>query len=140
MQPQKLAWVGGEHQFALPIGALRALQDATNAGPEELFNRFRTGTWRLDDAIQTIRWGLVGAEEMSASDAAPFVTGLFDLHPSAQFKLTALAILRHALLGPEDDPVGEVKGVTAAAPENGASRKSTATARSSGSRRRKSTK
>lgn len=140
MQSTRLAWVGGEHDFALRIGELRALQDATDAGPEELFNRLRLGNWRADDLIQVIRWGLVGGGSMTASNAGPMVTALVDLHPILQFKLTALAVLKHALLGSEDDPVGEAGGVTATAPENGASPKSTATARSSVSRRGKSTK
>lgn len=128
MKPIKLAWVGGEHSFALRIGELRALQDAREAGPEEIFNRLRIGNWKIDDAIQVIRWGLAGGG-MDPSEAATLVTPLADLHPLVQFKLTALAIMQHALLGPQDDAPGEAEGVETPAPENGASRGSTATER-----------
>lgn len=128
MVSQRLTWVGGEHEFALPIAALRALQDARDAGPEQIFNRLRLGDWQIDDAVQVIRWGLHGAG-MDAGEAAKMVTPLVDLHPLAPFKLLALKILSHALFGPGDDPVGEARGVTATAPENGASRGSTETGR-----------
>ncbi|MGR3376059.1 gene transfer agent family protein [Salipiger abyssi] len=128
MRSLRLIWAGGEHEFALPIGALRGLQGARDAGPEQILNRLRLGEWQIDDAVQVIRWGLHGAG-MEAGEAARLVTPLVDLHPLAQFKLTALAVLSHALFGPEDDPAGEAQGVVAAAPENGASHGSTAMAR-----------
>ncbi|APZ53142.1 hypothetical protein Ga0080574_TMP2808 [Salipiger abyssi] len=66
---------------------------------------------------------------MTPSEAAQFVTPLFDLHPLMTFKLPCLKMMHHALFGPEGDPVGEVQGVTATAPENGASQSSTETGR-----------
>lgn len=127
MQAATLTWVGGEHEFALPLGALRGLQDATNKGPEELLNAFRLGSWRVDDAIQVLRFGLIGAG-MEKAEASRLVTAMVDLHPKVQFKLTSLTVLMHALFGSEDDPVGEAEGVTTPAPENGASQNSTETA------------
>lgn len=119
MQPVRLTWPGGEHAFRLRIGELRALQNARNAGPEEIFNRLRLGRWEVDDVIQVLRWGLAGAEEMDASKAATFVTPLIDLHPLAEFKVPALAVLGHALFGSDqDDPVGEPDGATETAPAN----------------------
>jgi hypothetical protein len=126
MESVELTWPGGCHRFRLRIGELRALQTALDAGPEEVFNRLRLGTWRVDDLVQVIRWGLVGAEEMSASDAATFVTPLIDLHPASQFKMTALAILAHALLGDLGDAVGEPDGGPETPPENSSSPASTA--------------
>lgn len=130
MQSVRLTWPGGENAFRLRIGELRALQTATKSGPEELFNRLRSGKWSVDDVIQVIRWGLVGAEEMNASDAATTVTPLIDLHPLAEFKVPALAILGAALFGVEDDPVGEPEGDLETPPENGSSPSSTAQAQS----------
>lgn len=135
-----IRWPGGEHRFELKIGDLRALQKNCDAGPEEVFNRLRTGRWRLDDVIEPLRLGLIGAGEMPASEAGPLLTKLIDQHPLVAFKLPALEVMSNALLGEEDDPVGEQEGATAPAPESGASPASTATAPSSGSRRRKSTK
>lgn len=140
MRAVTLTWPGGEHPFALPIGALRALQEARDAGPEELLNRIRLGTWRVDDLTQVLRWGLVGGGAMDAAEAARLVTGLFDLHPAAQFKLAAFGVLEHALFGPADDPAGKPEGVKATRRESGVSRASTGTGRSSASPRGKSTK
>lgn len=118
-----LNWVGGEHEFALRIGELRALQESCNAGPEEVFNRLRMGTWRVNDMIEPIRLGLVGGG-MPAKEAKALVLPLIDQHALAQFKLTAIAIMSDALFAPKDDPVGEGMGETAP-PENGGSPTST---------------
>lgn len=124
MNTGPLHWPGGEHDFALPLGQLRALQDATDSGPEEIFNRLRLGNWRVNDLMDTIRLGLVGSGEMDKKEASRIVVALFDQHPIVDFKLTAIAILAAALFGIEDDAVGEGEGPTPA-PENGDSAVST---------------
>lgn len=118
-----LNWVGGEHEFALKLGQLRKLQESCNAGPEEVLNRLRFGTWKVDDVIEPIRLGLIGTG-VPVSEAGPKVTALVDQHPLAQFKMTALAIMADALFAPADDAVGEVEG-EAAPPKNGGSPSST---------------
>lgn len=127
MKHKRIAWVGGEHDFALRIGELRALQDARDAGPEEILNRLRIGTWRVDDVVQVIRWGLVGGGSKTPAEAAQLVTPLVDMHPLAHFKIVAQAVLFHAMTGPEDDAPGEAEGVETPAPENGGSAGSTGT-------------
>lgn len=126
MRKVHLTWPGGDHDFRLRIGELRSLQQATGAGPEELYQRINRGHWRIDDLIQVIRWGLVGAGEMKDGDAARFVTPLVDLHPLSQFRITAAAILAMTLLPIEGDPVGEETGETEMPPESGSSPSSTA--------------
>lgn len=126
MQPFSLNWPGGRNQFRLRLGELRALQTARDAGPEEIFIRLRTGKWQPDDFIQVIRWGLAGGGDMPADEAATMVTALVDLHPLAEFKVCALAILGHALFGPGDDQLGKGEGAAEAPPENGGSPTSTA--------------
>jgi len=128
MHDRAIAWVGGEHQFVLNLGELRALQKNCDAGPEEIFNRMRVGTWRVDDLVETIRLGLIGSGEMEAKEAGPFVTSLFAKHPMVEFKLTALEILARAILpiGEEDDPVGKAEGEQP--PKSGVSAESTETA------------
>lgn len=138
MQAITLQWPGGEHAFALPLGQLRALQEATSSGPEEVWNRIRVGVWRVDDVISVLRFGLVGGG-MESEVAARLVVTMFDLHPMADFKLPALAVMRHAMLGPEDDVPGKPEGATLP-PESGNSHASTETPPSSDSRRGKSTK
>lgn len=109
MPPITLIWVGGEHPFALTIGRLRALQTGCDAGPEELLNRIRVGNWKIDDLIETIRQGLIGAG-METSEAGPMVTRLFELHGAFEFKMTAFSVLQHALSGVVGDPVGKPEG------------------------------
>ena len=118
-----LIWLGGEHEFALDIGGLRALQTACDAGPQQILNRVATGTWRVDDLFQTIRLGLVGGG-MAAGEATRLTEATFKSHALMQFRPTAQAILVAALIGDPDDALGEAKGETAP-PENGGSANST---------------
>lgn len=121
-----LSWHGGEHEFALPLGQLRALQDSCDAGPEQIFNRMRMGEWRIDDILETLRLGLIGGG-LDKKEAGSLVLRICDQGDLANLKLTALQVLQHALFAPADDPLGEEKGVDAAAPENGVLHKSTGT-------------
>lgn len=120
----KLTWVGGEHAFALKIGQLRALQQACDAGPEQILSRIWAGEWRVDDLAEVIRLGLVGGGDVAAKDAGQLVTGLMEKHPLMQFKPIAQAVLMDALIGDDGDPVGEQTGVETP-PESGSSAKST---------------
>lgn len=120
-----LNWVGGEHTFALPIGQLRALQDSTSAGPEQLLRRMVNGEWRVDDLRETIRLGLIGGG-LPNSEAGPLVAKVFDQHPLIDFRETAYRIIGAALVGPEDDQPGELAGVTTPAPKSGVSPDTTA--------------
>lgn len=128
MKTGLIQWPGGEHDFALPLGQLRALQTACDAGPEEVFNRLRTGRWRVADITETLRLGLIGAG-MDSAAAQKLVAPLLDLHPLIDFKLTAITVLAAALLGVSGDPVGEPEGAESEPPENGASASSTDQAR-----------
>lgn len=118
-----IVWLGGEHEFALDIGGLRALQGHCDAGPQQILNRLTTGHWRVDDVFQTIRLGLIGGG-MAQADANRLVDATFKSHKLMQFRPTAQAILVAALIGDPDDPVGEAEGETAP-PENGGSATST---------------
>lgn len=123
MDALTLNWPGGEHEFALRLGELRKLQDNCQAGPEEVLNRIRLGQWRVDDIYETIRLGLIGGG-MPNSDAGPLVKLMFDQNPIVDFKLTAMAIMMHALFGPPDDTPEKPEGATAS-PESGSSAPST---------------
>ena len=118
-----LTWPGGEHTFALRLGELRAIQTNRDSGPEEIWNSIRTGTWKADDLVQVIRFGLVGSGTMKADEAARFVTPLMDTSPLVQMKLTALAILANALMGDLED--APEKPETEDLPESGSSPTST---------------
>ena len=99
-------WAGGEHDFALPIGMLRALQDKCDAGPPLVLQRLVTNAWRVDDVIQPIRLGLEGGG-MGKDEARKLVKQHVEDEPLSLSVLTAQAVLTAALYGAEDDPVGE---------------------------------
>lgn len=120
---QSLVWAGGEHPFALDIGALRALQTACDAGPQQILTRITAGSWRVDDLMQTIRLGLIGGG-MAQAEAARIVDAAFRSHPLLTFRPTAQSVLVLALMGDPEDRLGETKGETAP-PENGGSLTST---------------
>ncbi|SFQ52490.1 gene transfer agent family protein [Donghicola eburneus] len=103
-------WVQGEHDFALNIGELRALQKNCDAGPELILTRLKVGSWKIDDIFETLRLGLIGAG-MDAKEAGPMVRRAFDQHPAFALKLPAYQVLAAALIGEADDPVGEEAGV-----------------------------
>lgn len=126
MTPVRLTWVGGDHDFALTIGNLRALQQHCNAGPHEVFERVMARKWRVDDLFETLRQGLIGGG-MDQAKASDMVNGAMGRHPLLEFVPTVQAVLAHSLVGPEDDKVGEPEGATPP-PENGGSASSTAAA------------
>ncbi|TDH35725.1 gene transfer agent family protein [Pseudohoeflea suaedae] len=99
-------WAGGEHEFSLPFGQLRAVQDKCDAGPAYILGRLSSGQWRVDDVVEVIRHGLLGAEAEREK-----VNRLVKLHvegrPLMESVPLATAILMSALYGVDDDPVGE---------------------------------
>lgn len=120
---RSIVWVGGEHDFALDIGGLRAVQDACNAGPQELVSRLVTGTWRVDDPLQIIRHGLIGGGMMKP-EAARLVENMANAHGLLRLVPTAQLIISAALVGVPDDPVGQSSGEEAGViqnPESGSS-------------------
>jgi hypothetical protein len=118
-----ITWPGGEHDFLLGIGELRALQSACDAGPEQIFRRLGGDDWRVDDVLQTLRLGLIGAG-MDAKKAASLVTRMYESHPKKMFNAPARLVLMASLVGDPDDPLGEAKGEPTP-PENGGSAPST---------------
>lgn len=108
-----LTWPGGEHDFALRIEHLRALQDRCDAGPGWVLARLGSGQWRVEDVTETIRLGLEGGG-MEKKDARRLV----EMHVQtalAMSVLTAQAVLMSTLYGsdPDDEiPSGEAEGET----------------------------
>lgn len=110
-----LTWQGGEHEFALPIGQLRALQDRCDAGPAHVLGRLASGQWRVDDVVETIRLALMGAG-MERDDAVRLVRLHVEDRPLAPSVTLASAVLMAALYGPEDDSLGETTAGAAESP------------------------
>lgn len=104
-----LLFGGEERVFRLPIGRIRAVQAKCDAGPMELLQRYMTGRWRLDDLREVLLQGLVGGG-MDQSAATRLVIDNFDDQPMQQFVLLAQAIVSAAVVGVEDEPLGEPKG------------------------------
>lgn len=107
MDAQRIVWAGGEHDFALRIGELRALQKNCDAGPELVLNRLRLGQWRVDDVLEPIRLGLIGGG-MERGAAGDLVFKIADQRGFMALKLTAQAVIYTALIDPtatadEDD-------------------------------------
>jgi len=106
MQPVELVWTGGEHPFLLRIGELRALQQKCDAGPMFIMTRLLTGSWMVDDVIETIRLGLIGGG-MDQAEARKLVNKYVGDGAYQKNVLAAVAILRISIMEDEDDPVGE---------------------------------
>jgi Phage tail tube protein, GTA-gp10 len=142
MKPLTLIWAGGEHRFALPLGALRAVQDLCDAGPMLIYRSLQSADWRVDWPIHVVRHALIGGG-MGEAEARKLVAGLSETVPLLDFVRPAILALAGALIGVPDDPVGEVgdegKPPRETPASGGASPASTATARKPASRRGRST-
>lgn len=124
MRRQVLTWPGGAHAFGLGLGGLRAVQDATNAGPQEVMMRLHAGTWRVDDVLAVLREGLVCGAELPRSEASRLVAAMAEEHGAQTLVPLAQIVLGGELTGVPDDPVGEPAGEDRP-PENGDSAGST---------------
>lgn len=114
MRGIELTWLGGEHTFNLPIGMLRALQQRCDAGPQHILNRLSTGTWLVDDVVQTIRLGLEGGG-MEKDAARQLVAQHVEDGALALSVITARLVLGAAIYGiDQGDDVGEAQGETVA--------------------------
>lgn len=101
-------WADGEHRFCLQIGGIRELEEKCKAGSQEIFLRVAQGRWRIDDLRETIRLGLIGGG-MAPADAHLLLARYFDLpsRPKLEAVEPTLRILKEALTGSEDEPLGK---------------------------------
>lgn len=97
-----LTWAGGEHEFALPIELLRALQEKCDAGPAWVLARLSSKQWMVDDVVSTIRLGLEGGG-LEKEAARKLVKKHVEDRPLTESVLTASAVLMAALYGGEED-------------------------------------
>lgn len=106
----RLDFAGERRTFNLsPIGCIKRLQDACDAGPQFILNRLFDGSWRDHDLREPIIQGLVGAGETQAA-AQRLVEKWVDPEPKQQFVPVAQAILMAWLVGAEDEDLGEPTG------------------------------
>ena len=78
----RLTFAGARRSFDLaPIGCLRRLQLACDAGPQWILNRLLDGSWRLDDLRETLLQSLVGGGT-AQNDAVDIIEAHFDPDPN----------------------------------------------------------
>ena len=94
----KLDYAYDTYEFALPLGQLRELQDKLNIGPLALLNRMVANDWRVDDAREIIRLGLIGGGK-TPLEALDLVRKYVDERPLIEAVEPALRILSHAIIG-----------------------------------------
>ena len=112
-QAKSILWPGGEHDFLLDIGALRAIEDRCKAGISVVYNRLLMNEWYVDDIIQPLRLGLMGGG-LTDRQAKAVIDSAYDVANYYALAVPAAAVLGYFITwqtGPEvDDPVGEAKG------------------------------
>ncbi|UXN62908.1 gene transfer agent family protein [Phyllobacterium sp. A18/5-2] len=102
-----MVWPGGENEFALAIGELRALEQRTGAGAFVVLTRLLASQWKVDDIVSTIRLGLIGGG-MKESEAKQLLDNTLDTASYHSLVLTASRILEHALMWDAEDSPGEL--------------------------------
>lgn len=106
------AWGDGTHKFRLPVDSILELQEKTDCGPYVLLDRFRNGTWKVQDIRETIRIALIGGG-MAPTKAMVLVGRYCDNRPLAENVPAALMIMTAAVLGVPGDAPGKSKGARA---------------------------
>lgn len=101
-----LSWAGGQHDFALNIGELRAVQEVCRIGPLGVLRRLQGGTWLVDDVLAPLRHGLDGAG-MDSTEARALMLQVQESTPLMRLAITAQLVLAAALIGMEDDEPGK---------------------------------
>ncbi len=105
----RIDFAGERRSFDLsPIGCVRRLQDACDAGPQFVLNRLFDGSWKDHDLREPIIQGLVGAG-MGQRDAQDLVEKWIDPEPKRQFIPVAQAVLMAWLVGAEDEALEKPK-------------------------------
>jgi hypothetical protein len=99
-------WGEDDRTFRLGWGELEKLQEACDCGPYVLLNRLHSGSWRIEDIREVIRWGLIGGG-MPHADAAKKIKLYVEGLPPAQNLEAAQKIMRVGTFGASDETVGE---------------------------------
>lgn len=106
----RLDFAGERRTFNLsPIGCIKRLQDACDAGPNHVLNRLFDSTWRQEDLREPIIQGLVGGG-MGQREAQALVETWVDPEPKQQFVPLAQDIIMAWLAGAEDEELEELEG------------------------------
>lgn len=99
----RLDFAGERRSFDLaPVGCIRRLQDACDAGPQFILNRLFDGSWKDHDLREPIIQGLIGGG-LDQRSAQALVEKWIDPEPKRQFIPVAQAVLMAWLVGAEDE-------------------------------------
>lgn len=116
MRPaETIAWPAGEHSFRLGIGQLRAIEQRCDAGVAVILMRLLGQAWKIDDVVQPIRLGLIGAG-MSEHDAQKAIDAALDTTSPYGLAVTAAEVLRRFVMWEGDDRPGEAQAGEATSP------------------------
>jgi hypothetical protein len=105
-QAESIVWPGGEHDFRLGIGELRALEQKSDAGCAVVLMRLLGAAWKIDDVIGPIRLGLIGGGMGSHEAQKAVDEALQEVSPYA-LAVTAADVLRRFIMWDGDDQPGE---------------------------------
>lgn len=135
-------WGGDERRFRLPIDQCLALEEKRGCGLAEIRMRLVEGRWYVADVRETIRLGLMGVG-VEALPARQLVDEFCSDGRLQESVLAAVVIVSAALVSPENEPAvgnGEAAAGTPGGQDASPLPRSTAPARRSATRRRKSAK
>ena len=119
MEPIKLNWPGGEHDFLLRIGELEALDDLTDAGVLDYRYRLSLGQPRgsliyapvkIRETRNCIRLALIGGG-MKREDAERIEKQAFIDGDVGELNLLAFTVISNSLKAKAHDPLGEPEAV-----------------------------
>ena len=99
MRKELIKWAGGEHDFALSVPDLLALQDRCNGdGVGLIYSRLQAGIFGVNDVLAPIALGLERGG-MDKRDATTLTRTVFEDNGLNALALTAHAILSVSLNG-----------------------------------------
>lgn len=104
---ETIVWPGGEHEFLLGIGQLRAIEQRSDAGCAVVMMRLLTSQWKIDDVIAPIRLGLVGGG-MTEQAAQRAVDAALEVASPYTLAVTSASIIRRFIMWDGDDQPGEI--------------------------------
>lgn len=109
MRSEPITWAGGEHEFALSVPLLLALEDRCNGdGVGLIYKRLSEGLFKVQDVLATVALGLEGGG-MKKADAVKLTHTQYEDHGLHALALPAQVVLGLALSGwPKDEPEGEI--------------------------------
>jgi hypothetical protein len=103
---EPIVWPGGEHDFRLGIGELRAIEQRCDAGCAVVMMRLLGQQWKIDDVVQPLRLGLIGAG-MNEKEAQKALDSALDIASPYALAIPAADVLRRFIMWETDDQPGE---------------------------------